>query len=295
MDLLISLNQEKLNQAIAKLHSDSKIHASLFVGSKKGSFEKVDFQVDWDVTASPQIDFRPPTINEWISSIKSDGGRAIPLDNAFIVFLPALAITFFDGVDTRRTEFPLTIIGRIPNNNQGALLTAEAVVIDLSRLSDLDSYVAREEFIPEIIDQVNKAISGLQIPAPSFEGVMLTPPRAGISNKNLVVAFNLIDRGQPDVSHVFVPDKPFVVMASQDLMRIAANYMVTTQIQGQTFRLDDRVGGSGFNAHYSVEAHIDYMHVEPAGNPTIFRTMAGMRAFAQAGVTIDVPYDPTKW
>lgn len=297
MDLLISLNDDKLNQCLLKLFNNPAITETIFKGSVTDSFENIQFTIDWEVKESPRFALRRPYDQEWINAIKRDGAVALPVDDSFIILLPALFIRFYDGTETRSTQFPLIIIGHIANDGSGILLSAEAVSIDLSGLSEMDQYAAREVFIPEILAAVNKAVAGLNIPAPSFEGVTLTPPRAEISNRNLVVAFNLIDKGQPELNHFPVPDKPFFIMASQELLRIAANYVVTTKVQGQTFKKSDRIGGSVASAEYNINAYIDRIHIEPTGNPTVLHTIAGMRADARAAVTFD-PSDlinPTKW
>jgi hypothetical protein len=125
-------------------------------------------------------------------------------------------------------------------------------------------------------------------------GVSLTAPRAAIANNKFIVGFNTIEHAQPELNEISVPDRPFFVLASQELLRIAANYAVTTNIQGKSFHKEDSDGYMGFRASYSADAMATGISIRTTGVPSMLK--ADVSLSMQAGGGISTPsIDPTTW
>ena len=290
IDLLIGLQANKLNAALAQVFRNPALSDKIFGGVQSGDFEGVPYTVSYKLHAAPVLELRSPTADEWNKSIKEGGNPGIPVANAFIVDLPSLNGSFESGGQTKQSDFAIKAICNASNNGGKPVLTAYSVVVDLSGLSPIDKFVTIQFLIPKILSAVNETLAGLTIPVPSFAGVSLTPPSVAIINGTLLIAFNMVNNAQPNLQGYPVPGNPFFVLGSQALVQAAANYVVTHNIQGQSFHKSGNEGSAGFSAGYNVNGTVNHVLVQTSGNPVMLHATVDLGLSASAGIDTPLGY-----
>jgi len=290
IDLVIGLGADRLNTAIAALFQYQALREHLFSGNQNGEFEGVAYSVSYQINAAPTIELRPPTAQEWNSSIKAGGNTAPPVGNAFLVNLSALNGDFKSGGSDKKASFSVKAVCSAGHAGDKILLSAYSVILDLTALSPMDKFIVTGFLIPRILQGVNQLLAGLVIPTPSLPGVSLTPPSAAVLNNTLVVAYNLVNKGQPDFAAFPLPAKDFFVLMSQPLTQAAANYAATHNIQGQTFDKSGSQGGGGFSADYHVNGRVNNVQVQTTGDPVKLHATVDLSLQASAGINLPFGY-----
>lgn len=287
-DLLVGMNAGKLNQAISQIYTNNNIRQNLFKGSQSGNYSGTAYSLNWDVQSAPQVELRPPTADEWSNSIKGDGTVAAPSDNAFIVNLPQLAIDL-QANPPLKTTVPVKAICVAKAQGSSLSITSLAVIINISGASDFDKYLIRYILVPAVLNVVNKTLRGLNIPAPSFGGISLTPPAVNVQNGYLLMSFNLVQSGAPSFGGN-IPNDPFFILMSPQLCQFAANYGVKNLVQGKNFSSGGSKGGGGFSASYSVVAVVNNASVSTTPDPTTLNAGISLSMSASAGIDLPLNY-----
>ena len=290
IDLLIGLRADKLNAALAQAFKNPSVAEKIFSGAQTGSFEGVSYTASYKLNTAPLIDLRPPTPDEWKNSIKEGGNPGSPVANAFIVELPALAGSFSSAGVSKNSVFALKAICNASNSGGKVVLRAYSVVIDLSHLSPIDKFATIKFLVPKILSAVNATLSGVAFPIPSFAGISLTPPAVAIESGVLLIAFNMVNHPMSGLQGIQTPNHPLFVLASPGLVQTAASYMVTHNIQGQSFNKSGSQGGGGFSAGYEVSGSVRGIHVQTTVNPMLFHATVDLGLTASAGIDTPLGY-----
>lgn len=286
-DLLVGLSAPKLDQAIAQVYGNASLRESLFKGSKSVNLGGSNISVAWDVQSAPAFQLSPPSADEWKIAVKGDGSKAPPQNDAFMVNLAKLKLQITASAGNLDTTIPVKIICTADSSTGRILLKALAVIVNLSDASDTDKFIIRSILIPGLLDTANKSLNGFNIPSPSIPGISLTPPVADVQNNHLLVAFNLLKDGTPNLSGVNLPDDSFFILMSPELTNYAINYVVKNNVQGKSFSKSGSVGGGGFSANYNATGRINSIGLNQISDPT--RLKANISLGLNAGAGIDTP------
>lgn len=283
-DLLIGMNETRLDLVTAQVFASPSLRKTLFSGSQNGSYTEIPFSMTWSVNAAPTFSLRPPTADEWSGAIKSGGSPVAPQAQAFVLNLSSLSIKLTASGQTVDTTVPIKAICVVAA--RGAALSIEplAVVVNTSQSSPLDRYMISNVLVPDILNLLSQTLSGIPIPSLSFGGISLTPPVVQITGSYLVVAFNLVQDGTPSLAGVQLPSDPFFVLLSPALVQSAVDYQVRTNLQGQTFNKSGNEGGGGFSAEYSTAGSIAGISVSTTPNPLALRANVSLTMSASAGI-----------
>ena len=295
-DLVIGLSAAKLNQAIAQVHGNRHVHDTVFSNSKAFAYGKDTATVHWDVTAPPEVVLRPPTAAEWQAAVKANGQPVAPLEGAFLVKLPKLALRCESATGAAAAADPLdttvavSLIAAAEVTGATISLRALGVLVALDATSALDHYLITVVLVPALLDAVTRALQGLRVVPPAVAGVQLTPGVVAIVADHLVLMFNLAARGAPSASLADVPGDPFFVLISSALLQAAMDHTVQTSLVGQRFDKSGSVGAGGFSAGYEAVGRIDRMAFAPVGPPASFRLLTSVELSASASVGLSLPW-----
>jgi hypothetical protein len=284
-DLLIGLNEARLNAILGQVYASPQLRQSLFSGTQSGDFSDIKYRVDWSVGAAPSISLRAPTQDEWNAAIKSGGAPAAPLAGAFLVNISSLSVKLDATGESLNTTVPVNAICTVAAAGGTLSISALAVIVNVSAASDLDRYLIENVMVPEILNVVTKMLSGISIPQVNIMGMSLTPPVVGIANGYLLTAFTLAQSGAPSTDGAAIPGDPFFILLSQQLVQSAVDFQVRSNLQGKTFDQSGSEGGGGFSAEYSVHGRIDGISATTTGNPTSLHANASLSMSASAGIT----------
>ncbi len=312
-DLLIGVNEARLNGILSQVYGSPQLRQSLFSGSESGDYSGLAFQVKWSVEAAPSLSLRAPTPEEWTAAIKEGGTPAPPQSGTFIAGLSSLSIQLDASGQKLNTTVPVKAICTIAAAGGSMSIAALAVIVNLSQASDLDRYMISNVMVPRILAMLTKALSGIAIPQVNVAGISMTPPVVGITNGYLLTAFNLVQDGTPSTANVAIPADPFFVLLSRQLVQSAVDYQVRTNLQGKQFDQSGSEGGGGFSAEYSAHGTIQGISVSTTPNPLALRANVTLSMSASAGITTPIgaivggleeagkriidpdTWNPTKW
>lgn len=287
-DLIIGMNAVRLNEAIAQLHRNNSIRNRLFKNGQSGNFSGLPYKGTWDVQAAPTIELRPPTNAEWGKSIRADGSKGVPTDNAFITNLSKLAVSLTTAGETKNSVLPVKAICTANVVRGKVTLTTHSIIVNTSGLSPIDEFFIIGILVPQVLAAVNATLSGVKIPAPRFMGVSLTHPAVDIVNSRLIVAFNMIQHSQPIVQGPFPNSHPFFILTSRALNQAVVNYVVSRNIQGKSFKKRGSEGAAGFSATYEARGKVQGIKVSTTNVPTRLKTNVDLRMSASAGINTPV-------
>lgn len=312
-DVLIGVNEARLNAIMAQVYNSAQLRQSLFTGSQSGNYSGIPCQVNWSVGAAPTLSLQTPTPDEWNASIKGGGAPATPQAGAFIVNLSSLSVKLNAAGESVDTTVPVKTICTIAAAGGSLSFSALGVIVNLSQASDMDKYMISNVLVPEILAMLTKALSGIAIPRITIGSISLTPPVVGIANGNLLTAFNQVQFGTPSVDGVAIPGDPFFVLLSQAMIQSAVDHEVRSNLQGKTFDQGGSEGGGGFSAEYSVHGVIQGISVSTTPNPTTLHANVSLGMSASAGINTPIgvviggletagkkiidpdTWNPTKW
>lgn len=290
IDLLIGINADRLNQIINQAFSNQAMRAHFFTGTQGGVFQSVNYTANWQLQSVPSVELRTPTQDEWNQSIKADGNRALPVANAFITNLNDLSISLTLAGATKQTSTSVKAICTASVNGNTTSISALAVIVDLSGCAPFDLFITKTFIIPNVLTSVTSTLSGINVQPPSISGINLTPPTVAIQNNALLLAFNLVQDSQPDLTGFVAPSQPFFILASQDLMQAAVNYVVTNNIQGKSFSKSGSDGALGFSGEYSANGNVNGISVNTTNNPTQLHANVNFSLSASAGISTPLGY-----
>ena len=91
-DLLVGLNQDRLNLITQQAYDSSSLKSSLFSGKQSGEYSGIQYALHWSLESAPTFDLRAPTNEEWNQAIKEGGNKAAPQTETLIVELSKLSI-----------------------------------------------------------------------------------------------------------------------------------------------------------------------------------------------------------
>lgn len=286
-DLVIGLSAAKLDQVVRQIYSNPHLRESVFAGSKSATYAKVNATISWEAQSPPTVELRAPTPGEWKGAIKENGNPAPPCDGAFIVNLSKLSLKVDASPEKLDTTVPLSVICAAQSSGERLSLTAIAVRVNLSNATPLDKFLIERVLVPGILGMVNKSLGGLKIAAPTFGGVTFTAGTVVVASDHLLLGFNLAQRGAPALEGVQVPGDPFFVLMSPALLKVAVDYEVQKNLQGQPFNKHGSAGGGGFSGNYDASGSIREISVTPTGSPITFHAQTSLSLTASAG--IDLP------
>ena len=286
-DLLVGLNQDRLNLITQQAYASEALRQSLFVGAESGSYSGVSYSLNWQVASAPELSLREPTSDEWRQAIKEDGKTVAPQSSAFLVDIQKLSLKLKTDTENLDTTIPVQAICTAGTHGNTLVISALAVIVNLGNASALDRFVISRVLIPGILKMLNRALSGLQIPSISFAGISLTPPVVELRDKYLLAAFNLVKDGTPAIGDAQIPSDSFFALLSNELVQSAVDYEVRSNIQGQQFNKSGSEGAAGFSANYHAWGKINGLSVKTTSTPTKLSADASISMSASAG--IDTP------
>lgn len=286
-DLLVGLNQDRLNLITQQAYSSDSLKQSLFSGGESGSYSGISYSLNWQVGSAPELSLREPTSDEWGQAIKEDGKTIAPQTGAFMVDIQKLSLKLKTDTENLDTTIPVQAICTAGTHGNSLVISALAVIVNLSNASDLDRFVISKVLIPGILKMLNQTLSGLQIPSISFGGISLTPPVVELKDKYLLAAFNLVKDGTPSIGNAQIPSDSFFALLSNELVQSAVDYEVRTNIQGQQFNKSGSEGAAGFSASYHAWGKINGLSLKTTSNPVQLTADASISMSASAG--IDTP------
>ncbi|WP_263081083.1 hypothetical protein [Endozoicomonas sp. Mp262] len=286
-DLLVGLNQERLNLVVTEVYGSESLKQSLFSGGESGAYSGVNYSLKWSVDQAPELSLRAPASDEWGQAIKEDGKTVAPQSGAFIVDINKLSLKLTTDSDSLDTTVPVKAICTAGTHGSALAIDALAVIVNLSQSSEMDRFVIGKVLIPALLKMLNQSLSGIQLPKLSFASISLTPPVVGIKDGYLLAAFNLVKDGTPSIENITIPGDPFFALLSQELMQSTVDYEVRKNIQGKTFNKSGSEGAAGFSASYHAWGKINSISVATTSNSTELHAKASLAMSASAG--IDTP------
>ncbi|MDJ0676700.1 MAG: hypothetical protein QNJ36_15200 [Calothrix sp. MO_167.B42] len=288
-DLLVGLNQDRLNLISQQVYSSDTLKQSLFVGGESGQYSGMSYTLNWVIASPLTLSLRSPTSDEWQKTIKEDGNRVAPQSGAFIVDIQKLSLKLNTSADTQDldTTIPVQAICTARASGNSLTINALAVIVNLSQSTELDRFVISKVLIPALLRVLNKTLAGIQLPQLSFSGISLTPPIIEIKNGYLLAAFNLLKDGTPSIGDAQIPSDPFFSLVSHELLQSVVRHQVHNNIQGQEFNQSGSEGVVGFSANYHVWGKIRGLSVSTTSNPLKLHANASIDMSASAG--IDTP------
>ncbi|WP_424101143.1 hypothetical protein [Moorena producens] len=288
-DLLVGLNQDKLNLITQQAYSSDTLKKSLFVGGESGQYSGMNYTLNWVIGSPPTLSLRSPTSAEWQKALKEDGKTVAPQSGAFIVDIQKLSLKLNTDPNNQNLDTTIPVQAICTARASGSALTikALAVIVNLSGSTELDRFVISKVLIPGLLRVLNKTLAGIQLPQLSFSGISLTPPVVDIKNQYLLAGFNLVKDGTPSIGNAKIPSDPFFLLLSNELVQSVVSYEVRNNIQGQEFNQSGSEGAAGFSANYHVWGKIRGLSVSTTSNPVKLHADASIDMSASAG--IDTP------
>ena len=308
-DLLVGLNQDRLNLITQQAYSSDALKKSLFVGGDSGQYSGINYTLNWVVDSTPTLSLRSPTPDEWTRAIKEDGKSVAPQSGAFIVDIQKLSIKLNTSSETQEdlsTTIPVQAICTATARGGSLTVKALAVIVNLSKATELDSYLISKVLIPGLLGMLNKTLAGIQLPQLSFGNTNLTPPVVEIKNGYLLAAFNLVKDGTPSIGDAQIPSDPFFSLLSRELVQSVVSYEVRHNIQGQKFDKGGSEGAGGFSANYHTWGKISSVSVSTTSNPMKLHANVSIEMSASAGINSPITkvvskivdpdtWNPSKW
>jgi hypothetical protein len=286
-DLLIGLNQDRLNLITQQAYSSDTLKKTLFLGGESGQYSGMNYTLNWVIDSPPALSLRSPTSDEWQKAIKEDGKSVAPQSDAFIVDIQKLSLKLNTNTQNLDTIIPVQAICTTRASSTSLSINALAVIVNLSQSTELDRFVISKVLIPGLLRVLNKTLAGIQLPQLSFSGISLTPPVVEIKNGYLLAAFNLLKDGTPSIGDAPIPNDPFFSLLSNELVQSVVSYEVRNNIQGREFNRSGSEGAAGFSANYHVWGKITGLSVSTTSDPVKLHADASIDMSASAG--IDTP------
>lgn len=230
-DIAVGVNAGTLNNGAAKLYADPTARNKIFKGSySKDVAGKGTVTLTYDLLQAPVFTLTPPTQDQWKAAIKAPGVTDIPAANGFQVSMPKVSGSVaIDGGTPTQAQGPLLVYATASVTNGKITLTPVAVYINEADFSQFDAWLVNNILAPAALQMAGTILNGYQLPSiPTYRGVTLNAPSAGIMNNMVVAAVTATTNTNPlDMSGFAWPQKNFFVLLNPSFI----NNVLKTELQ----------------------------------------------------------------
>lgn len=295
-DLAVGIDVKSANEAAAAVYA--KLYPQLFKGSTHVAKDGLEFDVLWDVTAAPSVDFVPPPeaeeiVRDHLAAFEVPPG--VTAEQLVAGYLQTLEDTVFQ---LKMDQVTMTIKGDGDEGTDQITITIYVAVesvggaLDLRPLkatgttqNEADEWFLNHAILPEAMTLAAEALRGIQLPKLTFSGVSLTPPAIKITPRHAVALANL--DGSPTPTPPFPDDWPassfFALLSDRAMLRVAQ--VATRDIAGKRFGHSGSVYIGIGTAKYEATAVVDALDIGMAGG-TDFAFRGRIRGNVNAGIRI---------
>ncbi len=293
-DIAIGADGATLNQTSTVVYK--QLYPKLFKGQKT-----VDhggkITIAWDVEAAPTFVLQPPKNGECLlaSHFEEHSGWSPPagitLDqikeaivanaqgNVFQMLMSQVAISINKSP---HDIVPITVIVQLVSG--GGKVSFNPLKATAKSTHRVDEWILNHVILPEALAIARGMLSGIKIPAPSFDGIRLTPLTLGVTQDHLIAVANLAGKKQPAVPTMAWPSTPFFALLSADA-RLAVAHAGTAGFH-KNFSHSGSAGTHIGTVSYSVSATVDDLSVSLAGSPSDFTFSADLSGSAEAHIKV---------